>query len=69
MKTQFELEQAIMACEGTKDDMELLYYNYGDRNPPMTEDEVSNTILGLISLHEMRSQRCFELFEKFIGEK
>lgn len=64
-----DLEQAIMAMWSTQDDLELLYYAHGDRSPAMTNDEVANSLLGLISIHEMRSQKCFELFEKYVKEK
>jgi hypothetical protein len=69
MSTQSEVEDAIMACWGTVEDIELLYHNHGDRDPQMTVDEVSNTLLGLMSLHDMRSQKCFALFQKLVNEE
>jgi hypothetical protein len=62
-KNIFDLEQAIMSMWGTKEDLELLYRNVMDRSPEMTTDEIANVLLGLISLHDMRSQQCFEIFE------
>ena len=62
-KDIFDLEQAIMSVWGTKEDLELLYSNVMDRNPEMTTDEIANTLLGIISLHSMRSEKCFDIFE------
>lgn len=62
--TRIDLEQAILAAWSTKEDLQLLYSNM-DR---MSEDEVQNTILGIIELHELRSLKAFDLFEKLLKE-
>jgi hypothetical protein len=36
--------------------------HYMDREEVMTEDEVANALLGIISLHDMR---CSELFDTY----
>lgn len=63
---QFDLEQAIIRLWGMDEDIGLLYENVMEKNP--TNDEIANTLLGLKSLMHMRGEKCFELFEAFIGE-
>jgi hypothetical protein len=52
--TQGDLEQAIMLCWQTSDDLELFFRYHCDAPTPMTEDEVSNTLLGIKLLNDMR---------------
>ena len=59
--TQSDLEDAIHNTWQTADDLKLFYEHYGNAPRPMTEDEVSNMLLGLYSLHEMRSQKLHDM--------
>jgi hypothetical protein len=52
--TAHDLEQAIMQCWQTSDDLDLFFRYHGDAPNPMTEDEVSNTLIGLKLLNDMR---------------
>ncbi len=52
--TAGDLEQAIMQCWQTSDDLELFFRYHGDAPTPMTEDEVSNGLLGIKLLNDMR---------------
>ena len=49
-----DLEDAIMQCWQTSDDLELFFKYHGDAPKPMTEDEVANGLLGLKLLNDMR---------------
>ena len=62
MFNQLDLEEKIMNAWSTKEDLELLMRHYMDRAEVMTEDEVANALLGIISLHDMR---CSELFDTY----
>lgn len=57
----FDLEQGIMRMWGTADDLELLYSNVMEKE--MSKDDIANALLGLISLHNMRGEKCFGVFE------
>lgn len=57
----FDLEQSIMKTWGTSDDLNMLYENVMEKE--MSKDEIANTLLGIISLHNMRSEKCFDIFE------
>jgi hypothetical protein len=64
-KTRFDLEQAIMQCWSTCDDLMLFAQAYQDYEEEMTEDDVANTILGLHYIHEMRCKKLLELHRQF----
>lgn len=64
---RFDLEQAIMAAWSTKDDIELLTKQYLD-GPVMSEDAVSNMLIGIAALHDARCQELFRQFEDSIKE-
>jgi len=55
-----DLEEAILKFWSTKDDLELLYENVESLNI----DDIQNTLLGLIRLHEMRSQKLHDMYKK-----
>lgn len=62
---RFDMEQEIMRIWGLKEDLELFHEKYLDGPKPMTEDEVSNTLAGLITLTDLRCEKAFNTFEKW----
>lgn len=64
MLKQFELEDKIMSAWSTKEDLELFMRQYLDCEKVMSEDEVSNVILGIISIHDLRCNELFETYTK-----
>lgn len=64
----FDLERQIMECWGVVDDIDMLYYHFGD-NPRFAgldakeEDEMMNLMLGLKSLYALKFQRMWDTFE------
>ena len=65
---QFDLEQQIMQAWNTKEDLELFLERYMDNPTPMTEDEVHNTVYGIVCMHELRCQKAFKTYEDFLKE-
>lgn len=65
---RFDLEQAILAMWSTKEDIDLITERFLD-GPEMTEDEMANALIGLSAIHQMRSQKAFDIFEKLIAER
>lgn len=61
---RFKLEDAIMQCWTTKEDLMLLAKRYADHPQPMTEDQVVNAIHGIASVHELRCDELFEVFKQ-----
>lgn len=66
---RFDLENYILAMWSTKEDIDLLAKQYMDGVKPFTEDEMANALIGISTIHDMRSQRVFDLFEDMIKNK
>jgi hypothetical protein len=62
---RFDMEQEILRVWGLKEDLELFHEKYLDGPTPMSEDAVSNTICGLITMTDLRCEKCFSTFEKW----
>jgi hypothetical protein len=56
-----DLEDAIYKAWQTCDDLEMFFKHHGDHPKPMTEDEVSNMILGIKQLHDMRMEALMDM--------
>jgi hypothetical protein len=67
--TRFDLEQTILAVWNTKDDIDLLLSRYLDGEVPMTEDEVSNFLIGISALHQARCEKAFTTFEQMVADR
>lgn len=64
MTDRFSVEQGILSCWHVADDIDLLYKNVMDGNP--TTDEISNLLLGIKSLYDMRFSALFADFTETI---
>jgi hypothetical protein len=64
---RFDLEQNIMKCWSVTEDIYLLYENVMEKE--MSKDEISNVLLGLHQLYEMKFNKLFDNFETLISEK
>lgn len=60
----YDLEDAIMKAWQTSEDLDLFFRHHGDHPKPMTEDEVSNMILGIKQIHDMRMEQLFDMYKK-----
>ena len=65
---RFDLEDRIMGSSQIIDDLENLLYLVGDRPEPATEDEIMNTIVGLIEQSHIRHDRLFNTFASLIEQ-
>jgi hypothetical protein len=59
--TYIDLEDAIYKAWQTSDDLNLFFKHHGDHPEPMTEDEISNMILGIKQLHDMRMEALMDM--------
>lgn len=66
-RTRFDLEQDIMNCWSVVDDIKELNRCMLDRRK-LTEDEVSNYLLGLETIYQVKFERLFETFENMIRQ-
>ncbi len=61
---RFDLEQQILDCWHITDDLDVLFEAVMERD--MSKDEISNVLLGLKELYQLKFLRTFETFEKLI---
>jgi hypothetical protein len=61
---RFELEDAIMACWHTADDLKLVTKQIleGDGD----KDNLANALIGIQELHNLRCQRVFDIFSALV---
>ena len=69
MTDRFDLEQGIMKCWNVTEDIDLIYRNILDGPEPMTNDEISNALLGIKTLYEMKFNELFNTFEQLVHDK
>lgn len=59
--TYLNLEDAIYKVWQTSDDLDLLFKHHSDHPTPMTEDEVSTTLLGIKLMHDIRCNALMDM--------
>lgn len=64
---QFDMEQQIMNCWNICEDLDTLNQGVLDRG--MTTDEISNVLLGLKQLYQLKFETLWEQFEAMLREK
>lgn len=67
MTTTFDLEQHIMHCWNVTDDLEVLNEAVLERN--LSQDEISNILMGMKGLYHLKFETLFETFEQALKEK
>lgn len=60
---RFDLEQQILDCWHVVDDLKILTESVCDNSPPLTEDEITNILIGMEHLYQLKFQRLFRVFE------
>lgn len=63
---RFELEDAIMSCWGTKDDVRLVSERVME-DEDLSQDSLANVLEGIAEMHDMRCKKLFEIFESMIS--
>lgn len=69
ISNRFKLEEAIMHVWSTSEDLETLLRQYMDAEEPPSEDEMANALIGIRTLHTMKCDQLFSLFESMINNK
>lgn len=62
---RFDLEEALMSCWGTADDIKLVSEMVVDEG---SSEEIANALIGIRQLHEMKCKRAFAIFERMLKE-
>lgn len=66
---RFDFEQKILDCWRVVDDIETLYTAIGDSQPPLSEDQIMNILLGMKEIYHLKFNSLFSQFETMISEK
>lgn len=64
MKTRFDLEQEIHECWGVTRDIETLFEAVVEQD--LTQDQISNILLGMKELYDLKFDKMFRTFETMI---
>ena len=66
---RFEFEQQILEWWNITRDIKTVYEGICDSSPPMTEDQISNTLLGLEALYELKFNKLWAMFELGVHQR
>lgn len=61
---RFDLEQCIMNCWQVTDDIDILTEHVLERD--LDVDTISNALIGMKTIYQMKFEKCFEVFEQCI---
>lgn len=64
---RFDFEQQIMKCWNITEEIELLNENVLERDL-MTKDEISNYLLGLKTIYDLKFDKLFEQFSQLVKD-
>jgi hypothetical protein len=64
MSDQFDLEQGILSCWNITSDLDVLLEEIIEGD--LTKDQISNVVLGLHQLYEIKFSKTFRTFEAFL---
>lgn len=64
---QYGLEQQILRCWSVCDDIQDLRKLRDERQ--LSEDELDNYLLGLISLYQVKFENLFSMYEQMLREQ
>jgi hypothetical protein len=68
MSDRFDLEQQILKCWNITEEIELLNEQVLE-NDELTKDQISNYLLGLHTIYEMKFDKLFDQFGNMVKEK
>jgi hypothetical protein len=72
MTDRFDLEQQIMGCWNIIEDIKLLDKNVLEgkiEGGEMTQDEISNYLLGLQSIYDLKFTQLFDTFSTLVNSR
>jgi hypothetical protein len=68
MSDRFDLEQQILKCWNITEEIQLLNEQVLE-NDELTKDQISNYLLGLHTIYEMKFDKLFDQFSNMVKEK
>lgn len=68
MSDRFDFEQQILKCWNITEEIQLLNEQVLENNE-LTKDQISNYLLGLHTIYEMKFDKLFTQFENMVKER
>jgi hypothetical protein len=68
MTDRFDLEQQILDCWHVTDDLNILLEHIMESDN-LDKDRISNIVLGMKELYNLKFQRCFDTFETMLQDR
>lgn len=68
MTDRFDFEQQIMKCWNITEEIELLNEQVLE-NDTFTKDQISNYLLGLHTIYEVKFNKLFDQFSEMVKDK
>jgi hypothetical protein len=68
MTDRFDFEQQILKCWNITEEIQLLNEQVLE-NDELTKDQISNYLLGLHTIYEMKFDKLFTQFENMVKER
>ena len=63
MSTRFDLEEQILECWNITRDLDTLAEGVIEQN--LSQDDISNTLIGLKTMYELKHDKLWRTFEQF----
>ena len=67
MKNRFDFEQEIMQCWNVVEELKILHEGVFERD--LTTDQISNILLGLAEIYQLRFEILFDTFEQLVSKR
>ena len=66
LMNRFKLEEILSQLGNLQDDIDTVIDNLYNNPYPPDEDEITNTLIGIKTLHKLRLEEAFRVFEHLI---
>jgi hypothetical protein len=63
---RFDLEEEIMNLWQTEDDLDAVVHRMMEDPDPITKQEITDLIISIGKIHNLRCQKLFDIFEKMV---
>lgn len=69
MTNRFDFEQQLMLAWSTKEDLDNILWKIMDSADIPDEDKLSNLIIGVSCMHDIRMEKLFDMFQTMIMDE
>ena len=66
---RFDFEQQLLDCWNITKDIKTVYEGVCDSNPALTHDQITNALIGLETLYELKFNKLWAMFENGVHQR